>query len=112
MVDVQPVLTSHSPDSIWKMFGRCAVCERPCFSLPDAEGRCESCWQHNARAVDCECGFLHADEVCECAALAAITRCPDCCEPTHAADSNDDGLCKRCMWLRGIAPVTPSAEAA
>jgi hypothetical protein len=46
---------------------RCSACEKPLLGfVTDASGRCCSCITKNARAVDCDCGFLVEGEACAC----------------------------------------------
>lgn len=67
--------------------------------------RCPVCEFTRMLAADRQVGMCDG-----CADERGITRCPDCGDPTHASESDDDGRCVPCMRAAGIAVLDERDE--
>lgn len=56
--------------------------------------------------VSVERAQLRVDTAAPCS--SSLTRCPRCNTPTHASESDDDGVCVACMRAGGREPIEPS----
>jgi hypothetical protein len=76
----------------------------------DATAR--SLLQFHVRQLDAELRALGDafDQHVAAGCPVAVPRCPRCQQPTHASESNDDGVCAKCLGNTAIRPMLEGDE--